>query len=186
MNALLEFILLAGISFFLFMFLAYKDATRTRAPKGMLAKLFDNLSFWKAEDARGLRGYLFRQSIVLKLVVALVGAALIRILYAIFFDFSIATETFNFFTGLSGYLLHAGIIVAAIYLSYMWPAVTERVVKVKDEAIKDRKEKAAEEAEMKSIQEAEPPIATQQKPTPEPQPKPKKDDPNDIINDYLK
>lgn len=185
MNALLEFILLAAISFFLFMFLAYKDATRTSKPAGMLASLFDNLAFWKAEDAKGIRGYLFRQSVVLKLVVAVLGAAFIRILYTIFFDFSIASEALNVFTGISGFLMHVGIIVAAIYLSYLWPAVTQRVVQVKDEALKDSTEKAAEEAELKTIQQAEPPIATQKK-APEPQAKPKKDDPNDIINDYLK
>ncbi len=184
MNALLEFILLSTGSFFLFMFLGYKDATRTNAPKGFLANLFNNLSFWKSEDKKGIRGYLFRQNIILKLIVALAGASLIRIIYALFFDYSIATETFNIFTGSSAFLMHTAIILAAIYLSYLWPTVMSKMKQVKDEAIKDSSEKKAEK-----IEQLEEPIQTEIKesPKPEPQapPKPKKDDPNDIINDYL-
>ncbi len=185
MNALFEFLLLAGISFFLFMFLAYKDAIRTIAPKGILASLFNNLSFWKAEDNKGIRGYLYRQNIVLKIAVALAGAVVIRIVYAIFFDFSLASETLNMFTGLSGLLMHAGIILAGIYLSYLWPSVKQKVVQAKEEALKDHKEKAAESEQLKSINKDEKPIETQSK-APSSSTKPEKDDPNDIINDYLK
>ena len=116
---------------------------------------------------------------------AFIGAALIRIIYAIIFDFSIASESLNIFTGISGFLIHVGIIMSAIYLSYLWPAVTEKVVQAKDEALKDKREKHLEAEEIKTIQKAEPPIVTQKKP-PEPEVKTKKDDPNDILNDYLK
>jgi len=76
MNALLELIVLAGSSFLLFMYMGYKDATRKAAPKGILASLFNNLSFWKAEDENGIRGYLYRQNIILKVVVAFIGTVL--------------------------------------------------------------------------------------------------------------
>lgn len=184
MNALFEFILLSTFSLFLFMFIGYKDATRSSAPKGMLANLFNNLSFWKSEDKKGIRGYLFRQNFILKLTIAFVGAVIIRLVYSTMFEFSTATESFNTFTGLSGFLMHIGIILAAIYLSYLWPAVSTKMSDLKNEVIKDKSEKEAEKT--KELEEPLKPII-KESPTPESAKpsEPKKDDPNDIINDYL-
>ena len=183
MNALFEFIIISAVSFFLFMFLGYRDAIRTSAPKGMLANLFNNLSFWKAEDEAGIRGYLYKQNIILKVVVAFIGALLIRFIYALIFDFSVASETFNIFTGLSSFFMHVGIIVAAIYLSYLWPSVTKKIIDVKDEAVKDQSEKDLEKAVQSKGAKPEP--ETTKASTPEPKEPPKKEGPNDIINDYL-
>lgn len=181
MNALLEFFILSGISFFLFMFIGFKDATRTNAPSGPLAKLFNNVSFWKSEDEKGVRGYLFRQNILFKMLLAIAGAALIRMIYAFFFDFSIPSETFNMFSGLTAFFLHALVILAGIYLSYMWPQVRSKASELTQKVYKDPEEKAKEQAKLDHPPKTEIPPANEQ-PTPE---KPSKQNPDDIINDYL-
>ncbi|GEM_PF-4077013 len=182
MNALLEFTIISAVSFFLFMFLGYKDALRTKAPSGPLAKLFNNFSFWKAQDENGIRGILYRQNLLLKLVVALLGAAVIRIIYALFFDFSIASEFFDSFTGLTGFLMNAAIIFIGIYLSYLWPSVRSKAKEISQSAYKDIKEKKLEVQN-----EVKKPIENQPEPQAE---KPKeqndKKSSNDIIDDYLK
>jgi len=192
MNALLELIVLAGSSFLLFMYMGYKDATRKAAPKGILASLFNNLSFWKAEDENGIRGYLYRQNIILKVVVAFIGTVLVRSVYAYFLDFGTSSGMFSTFTGYSGFIIHMLVVLAAILLSYQWPKVKNKMIAIKEEAIKDENEKALEKQSNEKAPEVEnekvpEKIVEKPKETPKPAPKPapKKDDPNDIINDYL-
>jgi len=194
MNALLELLVLSGISFLIFMYLGYQDAIRSKAPSGVLASLFNNLSFWKAEDDKGIRGYLYRQNIILKVVVAFVGTMVIRLIYAYFFDFGSASNLFSIFTGYSGFLIHTLVVLAAILLSYQWPKVKNKMIAIKDEAIKDEDEKAKElesKVEVPKLEKKEglkenAPEIKPEEPKAETKPDPKKDDPNDIINEYLK
>ncbi len=196
-NALIEFIILAGGSFFIFMFLAYRDAIRTKKPKGPLASLLNNFKGWEYEDENGVKGILFRQPFWIKLLIALISALLIRIVFDIFFDFKSTSGNWGILTGYTGWLLMSVVIYFGMFMSYLWPNVKSKIVTIKDdtlkkgnEAIENSKaglEKIHEEAVSKKDQIVEEVKEVKEKivePKETPKPK-KKDDPDDIINEYL-
>ncbi|NND78002.1 MAG: hypothetical protein HKN39_07440 [Flavobacteriales bacterium] len=190
MNALIEFIMIAGGSFLLFMFLGYRDAIRKTSPKGPLASILNKVKGWEFADDRGPRGILFRQPIWIKILLALLAALVIRGVYDLIFDFKWASGTFDIFTGPMAWLLHSGAIFLAMIMSYMWPKVKNKIVDLKDDALKkgdkviSESEKGFEELREKTKGSGPSKEAPKEKPDPETKAK-EKDDPNDIINDYL-
>lgn len=191
MNALIEFVLIAGGSFILFMFLGYRDAIRKTPPKGPIASLLNNIKGWEYSDDRGPRGILFRQPIWVKILVALVAALVIRGLYDLLFDYEWASGTFDIFTGPMAWLLQSGGIFLAMIMSYMWPNVKNKIVDLKDDALKkgDKVIAESEQGFEKLREKTESPKPVKEVPKEKPEAKTKgkdKEDPNDIINDYLK
>lgn len=190
MNALIEFILIAGSSFLLFMFLGYRDAMRKNAAKGPIASLLNKIKGWKYSDDRGPRGVLFRQPIWIKVLIAMFSALFLRAVYDIFFDFSSASETYDLFTGYMGWLLLSATIFIAIIMSYLWPNVKNKIVDLKDNALK-KGDKVLNESKMgfeELREKAETTEVKSEKPVDTEIPKEKskdKEDPNDIIKDYL-
>lgn len=197
MNALIEFLILAGGSFFTFMFLSYRDAIRKKQASGPLASLLNNFKGWQYEDKKGPRGIIFRQPIWIKALLALFLSLLVRAGYDLFFDFFAASGKLSMFTGYTGWLLLAAVIFIAMILSNLWPNVKNKIVDIKDDTLKKGNEvidsgkasleKAKEEvletkdAVVEEIKEVKEEVV---KPKEAPQPK-KKDDPDDIINEYL-
>jgi len=110
LNAFIEFVILAGGSFFVFMFLSYRDAIRTNKAKGPIAALLNNFKGWEYEDEKGLRGILFRQPFWIKLIVALASALLIRFVFDLFFDFNNSGGKWAIFSGYTGWLLMSVVI----------------------------------------------------------------------------
>ncbi|MEM7163805.1 MAG: hypothetical protein AAF487_15360, partial [Bacteroidota bacterium] len=133
MNALFEFLILAGGSFFIAMFLSYKDGMRNSAPKGPLASLLNNLNGWKYEDQHGFRGILFRQPLWIKMLVALLFALVIRFGFDLFFDFKSASGKWQIFTGYTGWLLMAVVIFWGVIISNIWPNVKNKIFDKKEE-----------------------------------------------------
>ena len=157
MNAFFEFLILSIGSFFTFMFLAYRDAIRTKASKGPIASLLNNFKAWKYEDEKGPRGILFRQPIWIKALLAMCLAFSVRLVYDLIWGLERTDDiTFDLFTGYTGWLMLSAVIFIAMNLSYLWPNVKNKIVDIKDETLKNSDEEmSTDEKDSEKINEEE-------------------------------
>lgn len=134
-----------AVLFLISIFLFYLDSRRSVAPTGTTASIMSSFTKlgWKAEDVKGPRGMVFRQNLLIRLLVAIVITTVFTVLVAIFFGAPPADpEKADPFSGFWPFMIKVGVVILASYTSYLWPKVRAKAEEV-GAKIKAEGEKAA-------------------------------------------
>ena len=191
MDILLLFIITAAILFFGSMFFGYRDAIRVKVPRGPLAGILNNFKAWNKTDNDGQpKGIVWRQPIWIRLVLSFAIAMVVQIVLWFITPATATDITGGWLSGVSGWVIYSMLIFIGLSLSYLWPKVRSQAGELKDRTFKQgeestEKEETHRDSKKEKAQDSKPQPESSSKSESESQKK-DKDDPNDIINDYLK
>lgn len=191
MDILFIFILSSTLIFFIAMFLGYRDAMRVSAPKGALASMLNKFKMWNYTDESGqAKGIVWRQSVVIKIILSLAFAMLVRFTMYFIIPAEAIDITGGYLTGITAWLLQSAVIFLGLVLAYLWPKVRSKAKEVSQDTFKGkhRESKGADaktKEEPKQVEKAAPEQKKDEQKEEQKKDEPKKDSPDDIINDYL-
>lgn len=191
MDILFIFILSSTLIFFIAMFLGYRDAMRVSAPKGALASMLNKFKMWNYTDESGqAKGIVWRQSFVIKILLSLAFAMLVRFTLYFIIPAEAIDITGGYLSGITGWIFQAFVIFLGLTLAYLWPNVRAKAKEVSKDTFKGKHREskgpdAKTKEEPKQVEKTAKAPKKEEKEAEKKKDEPKKDSPDDIINDYL-